>query len=798
MYGFVAEALVAWIKTREHGENELKTIVDKAIAAGIDMNVQFNTAQSDADTLAVVGITCEVLEMTAEDILYQIGYNQLPPLIDKGYLPVVQSLGSNFFDMVNNLDTMHTNYAQIYPSMVGPSFKAYRNEDDTMTIHYYSSRVGIAPYAKGLLTALAEAAHGLQVSISHLQQRGDDGHDIFKLTFTDSLKAFGDGDAILRKHRVPLANGQLEISSDSFDNLFPWHVAFDSTFSIISVGKHMAGRFSKSMVGRPLDDVLRLVRPLSLNYSFTSDNDYDDAAVIYTVVQEQASEPEIRCPITGKVYKVPKVEDERYEQTGVMPLKDNLFMRGQLMYEKDMDALVFLGIPALADFEEMKVNNIALDQFPVHSSGRDMLFAATHSMATLESTKQLESLTAELDVAMKELDSEKARIHDLLHSILPPAIAESLSTGVTPDAERYDRVSILFSDIVGFTKISSSVPPNEVMAMLNELFSKFDALCEKYDVFKVETIGDAYMVASGLPRPTEKHADNLAGFAIEMVACAEEVMSPMDGEPLQIRVGMHAGPCMAGVVGKQRPRYCLFGDSVNTASRMESTGVPATIQTSYAFIKSLTNRDNWNTMTRGLVKVKGKGEMKTYFLLGSKGSPMQLTPPDASVMDPTSSVATPPVLDYGSHSPAPFDLPALSSDSQPRRLSTGQGSSLDLLTAALARAAKQPQPVPQPEAKPGQDAVFTVEVVMEHDDLLTVPFAPGSMTLQELIDDLVVATDTSVYRMFMDAKQKQMLLPRMSLHSLHKACVNANVLKATSKVVKVYLGRLQAKTTAFV
>eukprot|EP00045_Choanoeca_perplexa_P006489 m.55473 g.55473 ORF g.55473 m.55473 type:complete len:336 (-) comp13653_c0_seq5:497-1504(-) len=262
---------------------------------------------------------------------------------------------------------------------------------------------------------------------------------------------------------------------------------------------------------------------------------------------------------------------------------------------------------------------------------------------------------------------------------LVQAIAESLSTGVTPEAERYDRVSILFSDIVGFTKISSSVPPCEVMDMLNELFSKFDALCEKYNVFKVETIGDAYMVASGLPVPTPHYADNLAGFAIEMVACAEEVPSPLDGEPLRIRVGMHTGPCMAGVVGRKRPRYCLFGDSVNTASRMESTGVPAAIQVSYAFVKSLTVRDDWNTMSRGIIDVKGKGKMKTHFLLGKKHSPVQLSPPDASETKPVSNVGTPPVMEYGSvcHSPMPLQ----SVPSSPRLVGGSNFALIDIRSA---------------------------------------------------------------------------------------------------------------------
>lgn len=160
-------------------------------------------------------------------------------------------------------------------------------------------------------------------------------------------------------------------------------MAFDKDFKIVSLGTHMAGRFRKPMIGRHLDDVIRLVRPIATRFHFSNDNDYDETSIIFSVVDEKAAEPEIRCPITGKVYKVPKVDEDRFDQAGVTPLKNNLYMRGQLMYEEEMQALIFLGIPSLSDFEEMKEHSLKLKQFPVHSSGRDMLFAAVSLLSSL-------------------------------------------------------------------------------------------------------------------------------------------------------------------------------------------------------------------------------------------------------------------------------------------------------------------------------------------------------------------------------------------------------------------------------
>ncbi|CDQ60469.1 unnamed protein product [Oncorhynchus mykiss] len=136
-------------------------------------------------------------------------------------------------------------------------------------------------------------------------------------------------------------------------------------------------------------------------------------------------------------------------------------------------------------------------------------------------------------------------------------------------------VTIFFSDIVGFTTISASCTPLQVVEMLNNLYMCFDTRIDSYDVYKVETIGDAYMVVSGLPeRNGDKHADEIAKMSLDLVAAVRQVAIPhMPNKRLQLRAGIHTGPCVAGIVGYKMPRYCLFGDTVNTASRMESTSL---------------------------------------------------------------------------------------------------------------------------------------------------------------------------------------------------------------------------------
>ncbi|XP_041378148.1 uncharacterized protein LOC121390410 [Gigantopelta aegis] len=173
-----------------------------------------------------------------------------------------------------------------------------------------------------------------------------------------------------------------------------------------------------------------------------------------------------------------------------------------------------------------------------------------------------------------ELSKERQRTESLLYQMIPKAVADQLKSNQEVEAESFAEVTIFFSDIVGFTSISSSCSPLEVVTLLNTLYVCFDTRLELYDVYKVETIGDAYMVASGVPKKNgRKHAAEIGTLALDLNHHVTHLEIPhMPGTPLRLRAGIHTGPVVAGVVGSKMPRYCLFGDTVNTASRMESTG----------------------------------------------------------------------------------------------------------------------------------------------------------------------------------------------------------------------------------
>ncbi|XP_069468726.1 retinal guanylyl cyclase 2 isoform X2 [Ambystoma mexicanum] len=222
----------------------------------------------------------------------------------------------------------------------------------------------------------------------------------------------------------------------------------------------------------------------------------------------------------------------------------------------------------------------------------------------------------------EELEIEKQKTEKLLTQMLQPSVAQALKTGCTVEPEGFDEVTLYFSDIVGFTTISAMSEPIEVVDLLNDLYTLFDAVIGNHDVYKVETIGDAYMVASGLPnRNGNRHAAEIANMSLDILSSVGSFkMRHMPDIPVRIRIGLHSGPVVAGVVGLTMPRYCLFGDTVNTASRMESTGLPYRIHVNQSTVKTLRSlNEGYLLELRGRTELKGKGVEETFWLVGKEG-----------------------------------------------------------------------------------------------------------------------------------------------------------------------------------
>ncbi|HOY38126.1 MAG TPA: adenylate/guanylate cyclase domain-containing protein [Bacteroidales bacterium] len=222
-------------------------------------------------------------------------------------------------------------------------------------------------------------------------------------------------------------------------------------------------------------------------------------------------------------------------------------------------------------------------------------------------------LQTQIRYANTKAEKENARSESLLRNILPEKIINTLKNNPENIAEKYEETSILFADIAGFTPFTEKSKPEEVVEFLNDIFTRFDALSEKYKIEKIKTIGDAYMVVSGAPVACANHAEVIADMALDMLAEIKEY-NASHSSSISIRIGINSGPVVAGVIGKKKFAYDIWGDTVNTASRMESNGIPGKIQITGATAALLNGK--FLVSFRGELDIKGKGVMKTYFLEG--------------------------------------------------------------------------------------------------------------------------------------------------------------------------------------
>jgi class 3 adenylate cyclase len=243
------------------------------------------------------------------------------------------------------------------------------------------------------------------------------------------------------------------------------------------------------------------------------------------------------------------------------------------------------------------------DALPFNTADKLTLYVVLQAMAYYSVTQT--------ERAESELAAEQARSEELLLNVLPRRIADQLKRKEGSIAERFDSATVLFADLVNFTQLSERTNATELVQMLDQIFSRFDALADQHGLEKIKTIGDAYMVVGGVPDARADHATAVAKMSLDMLRVLKELEGPAFAS-LSLRIGIHSGPVVAGVIGKRKFAFDLWGDTVNTASRMESHGQPGRVHVSQATHDLLA--DQFTFEARGLTAIKGKGELTTFFL----------------------------------------------------------------------------------------------------------------------------------------------------------------------------------------
>ncbi|XP_043208813.1 soluble guanylate cyclase 88E-like [Amphibalanus amphitrite] len=664
MYGLLLENLAEYIKVG-YGEDMWETVRREAL---VDVP-SFSTHQVYPESLIprLARAACKILNLKEQEFFENMGVYFVGFVGQYGYDRVLSVLGRHVRDFLNGLDNLHEYLKFSYPRMRPPSFFCENETPTGMVLHYRSKRRGYGGYTMGQIKQVARHFYDTEMEIELVREDSlvDSYHVTFQLTF--------DNHAFRESHAIRLVRDEqsLPIRAGIIFELFPFSIAFTSNMVVKNLGQSMM-TILPELIGRKIDEWFDLVRPL---VEFRFSGILKKTNNIFELVTIDA--PSRLRALDSKVNTNGMVDD--FDDDLIIKEK-NLRLKGQMMYFDEWRMILFLGTPVMPDLDAMIHTGLFINDLSMHDFSRDLMLASTQQSIELKLALDQEQLKSKkLEESMKKLDDEMRRTDELLYQMIPKEVANRLRKGANPvdTCEVFESVTILFSDVVNFTEICSRISPMQVVAMLNSMYSIFDRLTEFNQVYKVETIGDSYMVVDGAPEKRTNHAERICDMALDMVDGITGLTDPSTGDHIEIRVGVHSGTVVAGVVGLKMPRYCLFGDTVNTASRMESNSQAMQIHISEPTKQRL--GPSYRTVERGGIHVKGKGAMKTYWLRSRDGRrPVSAKIPDSDSEESSPPHARSPRLSLGRNSYTP-----VSQDSQHRRPASGTLSSSGLKLSNL-------------------------------------------------------------------------------------------------------------------
>ncbi|XP_029669591.1 head-specific guanylate cyclase [Formica exsecta] len=430
---------------------------------------------------------------------------------------------------------------------------------EALELHFTTDHPSIAYLLVGSLKGIARQFYNDKADVYILPDPYNTKFFRYRITperYSEQLDAnVEDYDVVLPAFR-PLSTKatDLRMGVASFCKAFPWHFVVDRQLELVQLGVGFMKIFGHHLnhFGREISTYFVFTRPHGVSLTFHE-------------ILKRANTPFILT--LQRPHGVDKYPAEGLE------------MKGQMVHCPESDSILFVSSPFLNGLEGLTGRGLFISDIPLHDATRDVILVGEQARAQDGLRRRMDKLKSSIEEANLAVNAEREKNVSLLHLIFPPDIAKRLWLGETIEAKTYPDVTMLFSDIVGFTAICATATPMMVINMLQNLYEQFDLYCGQLDVYKVETIGDAYCVACGLHRNTNTHAQQIAWMGLKMIQTCSHHLTH-EGKPIKMRIGIHTGMVLAGVVGKKMPRYCLFGHNVTLANKFESTSEPLRVNVS--------------------------------------------------------------------------------------------------------------------------------------------------------------------------------------------------------------------------
>lgn len=486
-------------------------------------------------------------EVASAEILMQLGKELISVSCVGLIKSAFQCLGADLQEFLGSLDGVYDVLKMQEEDLSDTGFVCAGEGE----LIFITERPVIAWLLLGSLQALCKTLYNAEPKIEMEPIDGEAQQYRYLFTGYEQLKS--PQPTILERTASPLS-ADLKMSNATFCKAFPWHFIINEELEFLQLGKGFSRLFKNYIptYGRNAITYFKFRRPRNLELKFNEITRRTNTTFLLSV-----RSPPGCTEFFGK----------------------GLEIKGQMVFCPESNSLLFLGSPFLDGLEGLTVNGLFISDIPLHDATREVILVGEQSRAQDGLKRRMDKLKSSIEEANIEVNKERQKNIELLQLIFPADIAKRLWLGDDIDAKPYSDVTLLFSDIVGFTRICSTATPLQVVTMLEKLYSRFDEFCGFFDVYKVETIGDAYCVASGLERQGDYEAHRVAWMGLSMINACKNYNTHL-GEDIQMRIGLHTGTVLAGVVGRKMPRYCLFGHNVTIANKFESGSVACKVNVS--------------------------------------------------------------------------------------------------------------------------------------------------------------------------------------------------------------------------
>merc|ERR1719394_727423 len=608
----------------------------------------------------------KLLEMKDEEFYEGMGIYFVTLATDLGYGLMLQSIGRRVRDFFINLDNLHDYLKFTFLRMKAPSFFIAEETPEGMLMEYRSKRRGFQYYVQG---QVKEISKNFALEIKKLEivlKKQEVVFDTVVNTFKMKFENLGFNEMIAAKEARKDAS--MPIRAATLFEMFPFCVLFNPEMNVTMLGVALRMIIPK-IIGEGLSSWFELVKPL-VEFKWDVINSRINSMFELATQEEVDKLGKSEGSSSREFSSELMLLDEDVDKT--------LHIKGQMVFMKEWDCMLFLACPMLPKLENLIWTGLFVNDLSMHDYSRDIMLATTQEQIQMKMLLDAaEKKAAQLESQQKKLGEIMKKSDDLISQMLPKKVADDLAKGKSNEevCEAYEMVTMLFSDIVTFTVICSHLKPLQVVQLLNNMYTLFDFLCDQNAVYKVETIGDAYLIVAGCPVKAANHALKICDMAFDMMDGIQILKVPDTGGGIEMRIGCHSGSVVSGVVGLKMPRYCLFGLNVALTEKFESNSKPMKIHISQKTQELLSNQYKVEERTDEGLSMK-VGGFRSFFL-NSKENRRPLQPAIIKALLPTDkeapkAEAAPPPAAAAPPPPPP---------------------------AAAAPAASEPEPAPEPEAE---------------------------------------------------------------------------------------------------